>query len=79
MAHKHLSRDFETLVFAHDSYPVILFPTSRSRYFENKDFKARGACHAVNLASVRLSKGKMMRVDFNENKTWVGLSVAFHL
>lgn len=39
MAHKHLSRDFETLVFAHDSYPVILFPTSRSRYFENKDFK----------------------------------------
>lgn len=39
MAHKHLSRDFEKLVFDQDSYPVILFSTSRSRYFENKDFK----------------------------------------
>jgi hypothetical protein len=27
---------------------------------------------------VRLSKGKMMGVDFNKNKTWVGSSVAFH-
>ncbi|RMG67938.1 MAG: hypothetical protein D6715_03570 [Calditrichaeota bacterium] len=29
-----------------------------------------------NLA--RLSKGKMMGVDYNKNKTWVGASVAFH-
>lgn len=36
---KHLSRDFEMLVFGHAGYPVILFPTSRGRYFENKDFK----------------------------------------
>jgi hypothetical protein len=27
---------------------------------------------------VRLSKGKMMGVDFNKNKTWVGSSTAFH-
>jgi len=27
---------------------------------------------------VRLSKGKMMGVDFNKNKTWVGGSAAFH-
>jgi hypothetical protein len=27
---------------------------------------------------VRMSKGKMMGVDFNKNKTWVGSSVAFH-
>jgi hypothetical protein len=27
---------------------------------------------------VRMSKGKMMGVDFNKNKTWVGSSCAFH-
>lgn len=27
---------------------------------------------------VRLSKGKMMGVDFNKNKTWVGSSIALH-
>ncbi len=27
---------------------------------------------------VRMSKGRMMGVDFNKNKTWVGASVAFH-
>lgn len=27
---------------------------------------------------VRLSKGKMMGVDFNKNKTWVGSSLAYH-
>lgn len=27
---------------------------------------------------VRLSKGKMMGVDFNKNKTWVGSSIAYH-
>lgn len=27
---------------------------------------------------VRLSKGKMMGVDFNKNKTWVGSTIAYH-
>ncbi|MBS4028487.1 MAG: hypothetical protein KGZ58_07600 [Ignavibacteriales bacterium] len=27
---------------------------------------------------VRMSKGKMMGVDYNKNKTWVGSSLAFH-
>lgn len=26
---------------------------------------------------VRLSKGKMMGVDFNKNQTWVGSSIAY--
>jgi len=34
-----LSRDFEVLAFGHRGYPVILFPTSMGRYYENKDFK----------------------------------------
>jgi esterase/lipase superfamily enzyme len=36
---KYLNRDFEMLVFGHSGYPVILFPTSMGRYYENKDFK----------------------------------------
>jgi esterase/lipase superfamily enzyme len=35
----HLSRDFELLVFGHAGYPVILFPTSKGRFYEYKDFK----------------------------------------
>ena len=35
---KYLSRDFQMLVFGHAGYPVILFPTSRGRYYEYKDF-----------------------------------------
>ena len=30
-------RDFEMLVFGHAGYPVILFPTSNGRYYQNKD------------------------------------------
>ena len=34
----HLNRDFEMLVFGHSGYPVILFPTSKGKYYQNKDF-----------------------------------------
>ena len=27
---------------------------------------------------VRMSKGKMMGVDFNKDKTWIGASSAYH-
>ena len=30
-------QDFEMLVFGHAGYPVILFPTSQGRYYQNKD------------------------------------------
>ena len=33
-----LSREIEMLVFGHAGYPVILFPTSKGRYYEGKDF-----------------------------------------
>jgi len=35
---RHLSRTFEMLVFGHAGYPVIIFPTSLGRYYQNKDF-----------------------------------------
>ncbi|MEW6653016.1 MAG: esterase, partial [Bacteroidota bacterium] len=34
---QYLSRDFEMLVFGHTGFPVILFPTSKGKYYENKD------------------------------------------
>jgi len=34
-----LGKDMETLVFGHSGYPVIVFPTSMGRYYQNKDFK----------------------------------------
>ena len=47
MPHEHyhkwysprLSKDIEVLSFGTRGYPVILFPTSRGHYYENKDFK----------------------------------------
>ena len=33
-----LSRDIEMLVFGHAGWPVMLFPTSKGRYYQNKDF-----------------------------------------
>jgi esterase/lipase superfamily enzyme len=47
MPHEHhhkwyspnLSREINVLAFGTRGYPVILFPTSLGRYFENKDFK----------------------------------------
>lgn len=35
----NLSTDIEVLAFGTRGYPVILFPTSLGRYYENKDFK----------------------------------------
>ncbi|MBM4171771.1 MAG: esterase [Ignavibacteria bacterium] len=40
---QYLSRDMEMLVFGHAGYPVILFPTSKGKYFENKDFGLVGS------------------------------------
>jgi esterase/lipase superfamily enzyme len=32
-----IGRDFEMLVFGHGGYPLILFPTSKGSYYQNKD------------------------------------------
>ncbi|SFC38840.1 Esterase/lipase superfamily enzyme [Flexibacter flexilis DSM 6793] len=34
-----IGRETEMLVFGHGGYPVIVFPTSMGRYYQNKDFK----------------------------------------
>lgn len=35
----NLSKDIEMLVYGHAGYPVIVFPSTKGRYFESKDFK----------------------------------------
>lgn len=34
----HLGKDIEILVYGHQGYPVIIFPSSMGRYYESKDF-----------------------------------------
>jgi esterase/lipase superfamily enzyme len=50
-----LSREFEMMVFGHAGYPVILFPTSKARYYENKDFKLiDSAAHLIEAGKVKI-------------------------
>ncbi len=35
---KHLGRKMEILLFGHSGDPVMLFPTSRGRFYQNEDF-----------------------------------------
>ena len=35
----NLSAEIDMLIFGHGGIPILLFPTSMGRYFENKDFK----------------------------------------
>lgn len=52
---RHLSRDFELLIFGHAGYPVVLFPTSCARYYEYKDFGLVAcASHLVSAGLVKI-------------------------
>lgn len=35
----HLEKEIDMLVFGHAGIPVVLFPTTMGRYYENRDFK----------------------------------------
>ena len=51
----HLSMDIDMLVFGEKGYPIILFPTSMGRYFENKDFKLiEAAAWFINQGLVKI-------------------------
>ncbi len=69
---QYLSRDFEMLVFGHAGYPLILFPTSSGRYYENKD-------HGL-IESIRqyIEEGKL-RVycpDGIDNESWYNYNIS---
>lgn len=57
--------------------PVIETPDGRSKVEIRMMYLWKEKPILVNNL-VRMSKGKMMGVDYNKNKTWVGSSIAFH-
>ena len=50
----------------------------RMMFLWDRSAAASGGRPVLVNSLVRMSKGRMMGVDFNKNKTWVGASVAFH-
>ena len=51
----HLSREFEMLVFGHAGYPMILFPTSKGHYSQNKDFGLVGSVsYLINAGRLKI-------------------------
>jgi esterase/lipase superfamily enzyme len=51
----NLSMDIDMLTFGHGGFPVLLFPTSQGRYYENKDFRLIDSIqHFINAGKVRV-------------------------
>ena len=36
---EHLDKSIDMLIFGHEGLPLVLFPTTMGRYYENRDFK----------------------------------------
>ncbi len=80
MTHEHLhrwyspalSRNIEVLAFGHRGYPIILFPTSMGRFYENKDFKL------IESVSWFLDEGlvKIYCPDGIDSWSWYNKSIA---
>lgn len=68
---QYLSRDFEMLVFGHAGYPIILFPTSKGRYFENKDFGLVGSASQL----IEEGKIKIYCPDGIDSQSWYNYSI----
>jgi esterase/lipase superfamily enzyme len=63
---ERLKRDMEMLVFGHGGEPVILFPTSRGRFYQNEDF---GLLEAI---GDRIDAGRYLVacVDSVDEESW---------
>lgn len=49
----HLGREMETLIYGHEGYPVLIFPSSQGRYYEAKDF------HLIDSVKWFVEQGKV--------------------
>ncbi len=65
-----VDREFEMLAFGYAGYPVILFPTSRARYFQAKDFGMIDAASEL----INAGKVKIFCPDSLDNETWYNTS-----
>lgn len=51
----NLNQDIDMLTFGHSGYPILLFPTSKGKYYENKDFKLIDAVqHFIDSGKVKI-------------------------
>src|SRR5579871_3599424 len=63
-------RDFEMLVFGKGGYPIILFPTSRGSYYQNKDQGLIGTARWF----LETGKVKIYCPDSLDNESWYNKS-----
>lgn len=68
---QYYEREFEMLVFGHDGYPVILFPTSKGNFHENKDFGMIGAAERL----INEGKIKIYCPDSIDSESWYNYSI----
>lgn len=55
----NLSRDFEMLTFGFGGHPLVLFPTSQGRCYENKDFKLIEAVKHFSMSGAFDRRGQL--------------------
>lgn len=63
-----LGREIEMLKFGNWGYPILLFPTSMGRYYENKDFKLIEAARGL----IESGKIKIYCIDSIDRDSWYG-------
>ena len=66
-----INREFEMLVFGTTGYPLIIFPTSKARYYQAKDF---GLIESVSKF-VESGKFKIYCPDSIDNESWYNESI----
>ena len=66
-----IDREFEMLTFGQNGFPVIVFPTSKARYYQAKDFGL------VNVAAYLIDTGKIKIYcpDSIDNQSWYNKSI----
>ena len=63
---RFIDREFEMLVFGNSGFPVVVFPTSRARYYQAKDF---GLINSVEHI-IDSGKVKIFCPDSIDNLSW---------
>ena len=62
----NLNAETEVLIYGESGYPVIAFPTSMGKYFQNRDFKLiESVAHLVDAGKI-----KIYCVDGEDEMTW---------
>jgi esterase/lipase superfamily enzyme len=69
-----LGRDMELLVFGHAGEPVLLFPTSKGRFYQNEDFGL------IETLADRIDAGRyvVVCVDGVDEESWYNKSASPH-